>query len=63
MTIFGFWPNCPETETDGLELLDDDPHPARARAASSGTESAAAMRRMVNLVISGSELRQPTGIT
>jgi hypothetical protein len=64
MVIFGLDPKWPLTVTVGVEEP-DDPQAATASGAtaSSGAESSTAMRRMGNLVISGSERRQPTGIT
>ena len=49
-------PNAPDTATDPLasgadDGDDDDPQPARTMMASSGYESAAAMRRMRDLVV------------
>src|ERR1022692_200965 len=52
----GVVPNAPVTATDpfGFDAVDgddDDPQPARTMTARSGTESAAAMRRMRDLVV------------
>jgi hypothetical protein len=52
----------PPTDTAGVAEAADDPHPARATVASNGMESRTVKRRMSNLVVSGGEPRQPTGI-